>query len=867
LVAGLHWILSRLSKPSRYLGNEPNAVHKDPSSVRLKVALAFPDTYEIGMSHLGLKILYHLLNSQPEIQAERAFAPWVDAEELMRREGIPLCSQESGTPLSCFHILGFTLQYELCYTNILTMLELAGIPWRREERGEEHPLVIAGGPGAFNPEPLAEFIDLFVIGDGEDAILEIAREALAWVGTGKSKIDLLERLARYPGMYCPALHLPSSGLKIVKRLIPDLDSAPHPTGFVVPFLEIVHDRLTIEVSRGCSQGCRFCQAGMVYRPVRERSPEQVLDLIRRSLRETGYEEISLFSLNTTEYSCLEDLLPLVMEDLEKQRVSLSLPSLRVEGLRPSLLQQIKRVRRTGLTLAPEAGSQRLRDVINKGLDEESVLRAARVAAAAGWEGMKFYFMVGLPEEREDDLEEIVRLCREAVRVGKREGNRRFHLAVSLSPFIPKPHTPFQWTGMIPLEEIREKMKFLRDRLPRGSLSVKWQSPEMSLLEGAFSRGDRLLAGPLVQAQLLGCRFDEWTERLRFDLWQEAFSRAEVDLFSYSYRRFDLSDRLPWDHISTGLSKEFLVREYLRARRGEISPNCRVEGCLQCGLDCRPCNFTCSSNIYSQIRVGGGSPALEGQEKKERGEGGQEICYQNESGMENPPARFRLRFQFQKGEEARYLSHLEILRTFSRAARRASIPIGYSRGFHPQPRISLAWALPVGICGEQEWGEMELERECPIPTVVERLNRSLPSGLRIGKAKWVPLSAPPLEKTLSRALYEIIWDQGEEAGSRLQLPAALLSPASVASFLEQETITVTSRRRGKEETSIDLKPLIVDFHRQEGTSPLCWRLTIKLGPGRTVPPTVVMAAFFANYVDEGKVPELIFRLRICRKELT
>ena len=786
-------ILPRVSKPSRYLGWEYNSIHKDPSQARLKVALAFPDSYEIGMSHLGLKILYHILNSHPQILAERAFSPWVDAEILMRQRGLPLLSHESGFPLSSFDILGFTLQYELSYTNLLNILDLAGIPWKREQRDETSPLIIAGGPCAFNPEPLADFVDLFVIGEAEEAILEIAEETLSWKGSGKGRESLLQSLSRYPGIYCPGLH--QKGQVIRKRWMANLDSAPHPTAFVVPFMEIVHDRLNIEVGRGCSQGCRFCQAGMVFRPVRERSADAVRDLLLRSLRETGYEEVSLFSLNTTDYSCLEGLFSSLMGHLEKEKISLSLPSIRADGLNLKILNQIKRVRKTGLTLAPEAGSQRLRDVINKGLSEESLLEAAKAAGSAGWEGMKLYFMMGLPSEREEDLLEIVRLSREALVAGKAEKKGKFHLTISLSSFIPKPHTPFQWMAQAPIEELRQKHYLLRDRLRGQNFTLKWQLPEMSFLEAAFTRGDRLLGGVLAQAHALGCRFDGWTDQFRFHLWQAAFSDLDMDPRTYSYRRFETEAPLPWDHISANLSKDFLLKEYQKALAGEVSPDCKIACCLNCGLACpsRP-----ASSSFS-------TPSLAGESE--------------ESSKDLKPVlrpRHRIRFSFQKGEEVRFLSHLEILRSFARALRRAGLPISYSQGFHPQPRLTIAWALPVGVCGEAEFGEIELEGGILPSKIEDRLNRHLPLGLRVLRADPVPLASPALDLTLSRALYTLSLEE-EEAGERDAQNSLLFSPDSPRSFLGEPTISMLRRRKEKE-VLIDVRPLILDFSLQEGIDP-------------------------------------------------
>ncbi len=831
-------ILPFVSRPSRYLGGEYNAIHKDPSQVRLKVALAFPDAYEIGMSHLGLKILYHILNSHPQVLAERVFAPWIDAEILHRKKGILLSSQESGLPLSSFDILGFTLQYELSYTNLLNMLELSGIPFRRAERGEGFPLVIAGGPCALNPEPLADFVDLFVVGEAEEAILEIAEEFLSWKGSGQAREALMERLGHCPGIYSPALD--QEDRVIERRWIQDLDSAPYPTAFVVPFLEIVHDRLNLEVGRGCSEGCRFCQAGMIFRPTRERSVDRIRDLILRCLRETGYEEVSLSSLNTTDYSYLESLLPPLMDVLERQKISLSLPSIRIDGLNLKILEQIKRVRKTGLTLAPEAGSQRLRDVINKRLDEESVLDAARAAASMGWKGLKLYFMIGLPTEREGDIVDIIRLSREALRAGKREGSRDFHLTVSISSFIPKPHTPFQWIGQAPMEELRGKLQLLRDRMGREGLTLKWQSPEMSFLEAVFSRGDRALGRAIGRAHSLGCRFDGWTEQFRFDLWQKAFSDLDMDPGGYSYRHWEPGAHLPWDHISAGLSKQFLCREYERALTGQVSGDCRFAPCLSCGLDCPPRrpSQTLPLPVWDEIRAPDpNGPSLQ---------------------------RSRIRFRFQKGEEARYLSHLEIVRTFSRALRRGGLPVSYSQGFHPQPRLMIAWPLPVGVCGEEEWGEMELEGQMLPSETMGCLNPYLPLGLSVSEMEQIPRSSPSLESFLSRALYRICLDP-VTASEWTPRSSFLFSPGSPTAFLGADSITARTKRKGRE-VLVDLKPLIHEFFLAEAPPSPCWQLTLRLDQRGCISPLKVMSRLFSNYLDEEEANQLVLRLKINRKAL-
>ncbi|MGE5252966.1 MAG: TIGR03960 family B12-binding radical SAM protein, partial [Planctomycetaceae bacterium] len=511
--------LLRISKPSRYIGGEVNSVFKDPDRVKLKFALAFPDVYEVGMSHLGFQILYHLLNEIPEVACERVFVPWPDMENLLREKTLPLRSLESSRPLREFDVLGFSLQYELNYSGVLNVLDLAGIPLRTGERKVGYPLVIGGGPCALNPEPLADFFDLFLLGDGEEAVLEICRGIIASRDRGEEKEALLDRMARIQGVYVPSFFQADYGsggriremvrLKddlpsVTRRILPDLERGTFPSRPLLPFMEVIHDRLNIEIARGCTRGCRFCQAGMIYRPLRERSPGGILDLVKAGLENTGYDEVSLLSLSTGDYTCIRSLISSILEHTRDARVALSFPSLRVETLTPSLIQRVLEVRKTGFTLAPEAGTERLRRVINKGNTEEDLLSTVQQVFSAGWRLVKLYFMIGLPTEGEEDLDGIVSLCRKALRVARgSQGSAQINL--SLSTFIPKAHTPFQWEAQCDMEEVRKKHQFLRKKLDHQGLNFKWTDPRMSFLEGILARGDRRLGRVLETAYSLGCR--------------------------------------------------------------------------------------------------------------------------------------------------------------------------------------------------------------------------------------------------------------------------------------------------------------------------------------------------------------------------
>ena len=593
-------ILPLVLQPARYTGGERGTVIKDPSQVRLRFALAFPEVYEIAQSHLGLQILYDLLNGRTEIQAERVYAPWIDMEALLRQRGFPLASLDTCTPLSEFDIIGFSLQYELTYTNILMMLDLGGIPLLSRERDAQHPLVIAGGPCAFHPEPIADFIDAFLLGDGEEAIFDICNAYLAW--DKKDRQTLLHALSRIPGVYVPALFTPAYNTdgtlseiipanpeyqSVNKRVVRDLNSIPPLRNQVVPNVNIVHDRIAVEVMRGCVRGCRFCQAGYIYRPLRERDPRALQQQIEKLVQQSGYEEVSLLSLSTGDYSCVNPLLRELMNRFAGLKVSVSLPSTRVDALSPHILEEIRRVRKTGFTLAPEAGSQRLRDVIQKEYKEEELVEAAHMLFGLGWKSVKLYFMLGLPTETEDDLRGIVDLSRKV----SAAGNHRRQVTASVSTFVPKPHTPFQWAPQISLEETEARQEFLRRELRRHGIQFKWHDARSSYLEGVFARGDRRLGGPLLSAYRLGCRFDGWTDQFRLDLWQQAFAEHNVDADFYLRRRV-LDEVLPWDHLDSGVTKKWLQRDLAKAFAATLTPDCSVERCSYCGA----CDFKTVRNV-------------------------------------------------------------------------------------------------------------------------------------------------------------------------------------------------------------------------------------------------------------------------------
>ena len=742
----------------------------------LSFVLAFPDVYEIGMSHLGLQILYGVLKGVPWVTPERVYAPWPDLEELLRSEGRPLVTLEGSLPLGESDIVGFTLQYELSYTNILNMLDLSAIPLLSAERDERYPLILGGGPCAFNPEPLADFFDAFLIGDGEDAILEIAECVRDCKRDALPKATLLERLSRIEGVYIPSFfqvsYLASGCIeKIValrpdyrgvrRRFVSELESAHYPTTPVVPFLKTVHDRVSVEISRGCTRGCRFCQAGYIYRPVRERSPERIMEIVEEALGNTGYDEISLLSLSTGDYGCLTPLLKGLMDRYAAQKKAVSLPSMRVGSLSPEMAEEVRRVRKTGFTLAPEAGSDRLRSVINKGITEVDLLENARAVYSAGWRLIKLYFMIGLPTETMDDIQGIVDISREVKRQGKFAGNGG-DVNVSVSSFVPKPHTPFQWEPQISEEEIVEKQRFLRPALKKKKLIMKWQDASLSGLEGVFARGDRRLSGLLIEAHRLGCRFDGWWEHFDRLKWVAAFENAGIEP-SFYHRRRELDEPLPWDHIDCGVRREFLLAEREAAIAGASTPDCRGGECTACGV----CDFeTVKLQLHEPVPFGTYACEIPPPQASELAQ--------------------RIRIRFEKLGRMRFLSHLEMLTLFIRAVGRARVPMRYSQGFHPHPKFSFATALSVGIESHAEYMDMEIDAGYSAEELRQALNATLPEGVRVLEAAAIPMRALALSVIMEKVRY------------RVTLPEELAAdlPDKVARFLSLSSSPLRREKKGK-----------------------------------------------------------------------
>lgn len=598
-------LLKNVEKPGRYIGGEYGEVVKDKNSVDLRFCFCFPDIYEIGMSNLGMKILTAILNNTDYCWCERCFAPWADMEEQLRKTKTPLFALESGDPLTEFDIIGFTLQYELSYTNALNMLDLAGIPLYAADRGDDlnaYPLIIAGGPCAYNPEPLAPFFDLFAIGEGEESLPELAELYLECKKQNMKKSDFLRKAARLEGCYVPSLYevtyladgridkvtpkYDDVPAKVKKRVVQDLDKAYYPTQPTVPYLDVVHDRIMLEVVRGCIRGCRFCQAGMVYRPYREKSPEALDRCAQALFAHTGYSEISLSSLSISDYSELDPLIDRLLKWTDDKKVSLSLPSMRIDAFYEQLMKKVMSVRKSGLTFAPEAGTQRLRDVINKNITEEEILTACRKAFDAGRNELKLYFMNGLPTETDEDIVGIAELAQKIVDLfySEKRPHRSVEVTVSVSCFVPKPFTPFQWEPQDSLESLERKQALLKNSIRTKKITYKYHDAKTSRLECVFARGDRRLAPALAEAVRQGQRFDSWDEFFDYDKWMKIFEQTGVDPDFYTTRRIGFDETLPWDHIDIGVTKRFLRREAEKAYAGVPTPDCRTQ-CSGCGVKC------------------------------------------------------------------------------------------------------------------------------------------------------------------------------------------------------------------------------------------------------------------------------------------
>jgi radical SAM family uncharacterized protein/radical SAM-linked protein len=716
-------------------------------------------------------------------------------EKELRLQRQPLFSLEAKASLATYDVLGITLPYELCYSNILSIIDLAGLPLRAAERTEEHPLVLGGGSCSLNPEPVAEFFDAIVLGDGEEIIVELADLLLRAKDEQRSRKAILEEMAAIPGVYIPAFFEPQyqdghlvairalhpGYLSVRKRILPSLQAAPYLHHPLVPVVQPVHDRLAVEIARGCTRGCRFCQAGITYRPVRERTLAEILELADKGITHSGFEELALLSLSTGDFSCLGELMGALMDRFAKDFVSVSMPSMRVGTLTPVIMEQVKRVRKSGFTVAPEAGTDRLREVINKGITEEDLLATCRDAFALGWKLIKLYFMVGLPTETEEDVEAIVALAKKARQQGWQGKGRPVQVNLGVATFVPKPHTPFQWEPQLSLEESKERINRLKQLLPRQGFKIKWHDPEQSLVEGVFSRGDRRLALLLETAWNNGARLDSWSEHFSLEQWRQAAAECNIDLEHYLRRR-SVNEVLPWEHLHSGVDRSFLEQEYAKAFAQQYTPDCRAHGCQGCGL----CDFKTIQPVVHTQPVESSQERPAPQPKLER---------------EQPRQAFTYRVHYSRLGDSRFYGHLELLQLVFRTLNRVGLPLLFSSGFNPTPRVSFSQALPVGVESLAEFFDMDLARPlASIEETVDQLNNQLPEMIRVVGVTFAPRSAA-MSTLTSYEISSRTWEQVE-----LQ--------ERITSFLSQETFVIDRFRKNRHK-DLDLRPLVTRMELREG----------------------------------------------------
>jgi radical SAM family uncharacterized protein/radical SAM-linked protein len=752
----LNEILPLVTKPIRYTGGEYNIYIKEPENQPVYFGLLMPEVYEIGMSNYGLKVLYSVLNRQENIITERAYAPWLDYGDKLRTNKYPLYSLESKRPLKEFNILGFSLQSELSYTNVLYILDLAEIPLLAKDRSAKDPLIIAGGPCCVNPLPIQDFIDCFVIGDGEEVSVEIAQVYENW--NKKNRQDLLNNLSKLDGVYVPLVHNPKTSV-IRKRNVLALKEEDFPYPPIMPICEVVHDRLTIEIGRGCVRGCRFCQAGIINRPLRLRPVSEVLRLAERGIRSTGWEEVSLLSLSASDYPYLQELVAQLTRQMEKRRVAISLPSMRGEDFSQELANTLQAIKKTGLTFAPETASSRLRSLVNKDISEDKIFNSITNATQAGWRNIKLYFMIGLPGEDYKDIDAMIEFVKKSAMITSRVG-----IKFSMTPFIPKPHTPLQWAGFDTVISLKEKMDFVKQNLRRRNTSAKWENPDVSFIQAILARGDEKLNSVILDTHKNNGIFQDWTEKFNIELWQKSFVDNGINPEDYLKPR-DTKENLPWDFIDIGVKKDFLKTEYEKALKGELTMNCQME-CQNCGV--KGCDL--NPNDTFKFR----------EQELKSGEQNEPVSKKSESGFDfklttddftrnlpygdNMYANLKFRMKYTVGETYRYAGHLDRVRAIYRTLRRSELPIAYTKGFSPHPIVSFGPPLPVGVISHGEYLDIEMARTYN-GNIVRDLGFFMPKDIRIQEARLISRQNDSLGKICNLAEYEIKdipWQLDKEA---------------------------------------------------------------------------------------------------------
>ena len=831
-------VLAGVARPARYLGGEHNMIKKDPEAQKIRVCLAFPDIYDIGQSYIGFYILYNILNKRPGTLCERTFSPWTDMEAVMREHDIPLWSLESFLPVSSFDVVGFTLQYELHYTTIINMLDLAGIPVRACDRETgDYPLVIGGGLCCVNPEPVAEFFDAFLLGDGEEAFPEILDVVEKCRESGMTRPETLRELTRIGGVYVPSLYTPvytedavfagmkavdGAPLPVVSRYVKSLKPEYYPDHPLVPLCEIVHDRLAVELTRGCTRGCRFCNAGMIYRPKRERPVNEVLGQVVKGIESTGWEDISLVSLSTSDYPGLEELVGKIGDSLQGKMVSVSLASMRADNFTVKMAESVAGGRKSSLTFAIEAGTQRLRDVINKNLTENQFLETIETALKGGWNGFKLYFMVGLPTESDQDVIAIAELLNKVNSLLKRYGGKRVN--VTISPFSPKPMTPFQWEAQDSVEKINEKLRLIRRNLNAKSVTLKTGDPVISMLECRIGRGGRETGRVLYDAWEKGSRLEAWSEHFNAGLWRDSFEKAGISLVD-GFENLNPGSPLPWGHLSFGISESFLLAEHKRSLTSESTVDCD-EKCHNCGDYTSFCAMMKKQSAQKAVKQEPGIVKKEVGEsafgrKRKTVEGRKEVLV---------PVDTRFRIKFGKNDAVRFTGHLDTVRLFDRAMRRAGIPLSYSQGFHPHPKISFSPPLPLGMKSTAEYADFSLSK--PFPNIENVLKRELGPGFELIGIRSITEKVKALSSFISLSEYYVSCSVNGELKD------------TVKSIFEHESISV-SRSTKKGPKAVDIRPGIIEINLN-GTNT---GFTMILGstPGQSAKPSEVLGLIFDNVI--------------------